>query len=286
MIRAVLIFDYGRAFGLGHMRRMQSLAAALEGFGVKCELSSTRSVKGAQLLVVDSYETRADSKDLFEAKVIAATDDLNRDLAVDVVIDPAPGASTSDHPSAGKTLVGLDYIMVDPGLDSLRPRPIQPHVQDVLVSLGGTDANDLSSEIARDLTRNLPGVRVLQVVGPWSEAKVPMGVTAVRGIDGIGSVLADSDMVITAGGVTLIETLRLGRPAVAMAIQDNQRKYVEGFAALGSLLAAAPRDAPVTARELASDPAKRRSLSEAAHRLIDGQGAHRVAKELVDFFAN
>ena len=71
-------FDEGPGIGLGHRRRIEVLAAELDGLGF--ELVARRSALDecvtAELLVVDSYLARADDRVRFTAEVVVAIDDI------------------------------------------------------------------------------------------------------------------------------------------------------------------------------------------------------------------
>jgi spore coat polysaccharide biosynthesis predicted glycosyltransferase SpsG len=73
----------------------------------------------------------------------------------------------------------------------------------------------------------------------------------------------------------------VGRPTVAIITAENQRRYVEGAAAERALVMAQIEDAAAATASLARDTQRRRALSAAATRLVDGRGATRVAEALV-----
>lgn len=105
---------------------------------------------------------------------------------------------------------------------------------------------------------------------------------AVRTETGLGPALADADLVLTAAGVTLLESLALGRPTVAVILAENQRRAAGGAAAADAAIVGVEAKAAGLAAELAGDLERRRSLSAAARNLVDGRGAGRVAEAIVD----
>ena len=72
-------------------------------------------------MLVDSYRVRADDRSRVRADLVIAIDDLERDLAVDLVIDPDPGADARVHSTAAAVVAGAPYALVDPGLRRARP---------------------------------------------------------------------------------------------------------------------------------------------------------------------
>jgi spore coat polysaccharide biosynthesis predicted glycosyltransferase SpsG len=106
-------------------------------------------------------------------------------------------------------------------------------------------------------------------------------VEVVERCDGLAVDLAAADIVVTAGGVTLLEALCLGRPTVAVVTAPNQRSNVEGVVADGAALASGIDDVVTVVERLVGDHALRQELSAAARRVIDGRGAERVADAIV-----
>ncbi|HVJ97644.1 MAG TPA: hypothetical protein VNC41_12515, partial [Acidimicrobiia bacterium] len=93
-ISVTLAFDEGPGIGLGHRRRVESLAQELDARGHRCALVSlgaTAMVAG-RIVVIESYRLRGDDRGRVQASVVVAIDDLHRDLDVDIVVDPSPGA--------------------------------------------------------------------------------------------------------------------------------------------------------------------------------------------------
>ena len=279
---AVLVHDDGPEAGMGHRRRMQALSGALRSLGFDATLGDARRGARAHLVVVDSYSYRADDRELFQGGVVAAVDDLRRDLAVDVVIDPSPGATAAPHQRAGRVLAGHLYAMVDPRLAEVANRPVADRVARILVTTGAADVTGQGASVAGRLAKLVPDASVRLVIGPWGSTVVPAGVTAVAGADGLQAELAGSDMVVTAGGVAMLESLALGRPTVVVVTAPNQRRAADGVAAAGAAIVASIDDAPRKAALLAGDVDQRRRLSHEGPACVDGLGSRRVAEALAD----
>ena len=278
----ILAFDEGPGAGLGHRRRIEALTAELDARGHQCELVSLADapdtlVIEADLLVVDSYRVRADDEDRFRAPVVIAIDDLGRDLAVDIVVDPSPGAVATTHARAGRVLTGGAYALVPFAATDARPALVDESVARVLVTMGAADSGGIGAEVAAAVVRALPSTEVRLVVGPWGAGSVPAGVIAVDRPDGLAGELADAGIVVTAGGVTMLEACRLGRPIVALALAPNQEQAVAGLAYEGAVVWATPANAADEVEALALDRGRRLALVTNASAAIDGKGAMRVA---------
>jgi len=278
-----IVFDEGPGVGLGHRRRCEALAHALRARHVESALSpldQAGPIAVDGVLVTDSYLTRADDNTRFRAPHVVAIDDLERDLVVDIVVAPDPGAEASVHTRARRVLAGAEFALVDPALVAADAAPIGSTVERVLVTCGASDGEAIGSRIATALATALPGTEIRLVVGPWGAFANDPLVHLVHAPDGLAHELAAADLVVTAGGVTMVEACCLGRPVVAFAIAPNQTPAVAGAAHAGAVLAADASSAADVAIRLAHDTELRRRLSEAWRRLIDGQGAARVASAI------
>lgn len=287
MTPAVFVGDEGPGRGLGHRRRLQAIARALGDLGVPAEVRARDDDPvSAPIVVVDSYDTRADDRARYRGDLVAALDDLDRDLAVDLVIEPSPGATHEPHRSARRVLAGAAYALVEPAPPGLAVRPVGAAATTVIVATGAADMLGEGGAIAAALRAAAPELAVRLVVGQWGCRQVPDGVEIVETSTGLLAELAAADVVITAGGVTLLEAMHLGRPAVALELHGNQHRNVAGAVDAGAAVAAAPGDAVEVALALLGDAARRARVSAAGRALIDGHGPERVAREIVALAAD
>ena len=279
MTTADVRYDAGPHAGLGHHRRAEALACALRQAGVQVTVEPVGAPADGDVVVVDSYAVRAD--ELGSAGAVVAIEDLGRDQRVDLLVDPNPGSEPGDYRAAKRTLLGPRYALIDPTIDGMVASPIGERAAVALVAVGGADPDGLGATIARTLAQLLPDAEVRLAVGPWSDEGDVDGIVAVRTSAGLADHLAASDVVITAGGVTLLESLALGRPTVVMVVADNQRRAADWAVDAGAAVGSTPEEAAATAAELASDPARRRQLGDRARSVVDARGAARVAEEIL-----
>jgi UDP-2,4-diacetamido-2,4,6-trideoxy-beta-L-altropyranose hydrolase len=281
LTEALLVHDIGPGVGMGHKRRMEALAVALGAFGVTARVAAIAESNRAPLVFVDSYRWRADDGERFVGAYVAAVDELERGLDIDLVVDPTPGASPRGATSFRCLLAGSRFALVDPNLLTLEPRRVGKRVSTVLITTGATDTAGHGAAVAEAVSRLLPATTVQLVVGPWSGGAVPPGIEIIERSDGLGSELAAADLVVTAGGVTMLEALCLGRPTIAIITAANQRRAVSGAARAGAVEQATIDEAPGVVERMVDDPGRRQALSAAARTLVDGRGAMRVARKLV-----
>jgi spore coat polysaccharide biosynthesis predicted glycosyltransferase SpsG len=278
---ATLAFDEGPGVGLGHRRRIEAIAAELEARGWWC---STVVLHGAvrvcgSVLVVDSYRARADDAQRFGATAaVVALDDLARDLDVALVVDPSPGADAAIHRRAHQVLAGGAYALAAvPPCVFGHAVDVSGPVERILVTTGASDADGVGAQLAGTLARTFPSLQIRLVQGPWGSTDAPAGVDIVRAPAGLAEELAAASLVVTAGGVSMLESCRLGRPTVAVELAANQRQAIRGLAAEGAVV---PSSAPVLVGDVAAllEHADRRvALADAARRAVDGKGPARVA---------
>lgn len=306
-----LWFDVGPAVGLGHRRRMEALEAAFAAIGATVQmvplpddepLSATRRGDRPDAVVIDSYRHRADDPSVV-AGVVAAIDDLDRDLAVDLVVRPRPGAPAGDgvRGDGPTVLEGFEHALLALSAGSSAERqssdPLSSELSSsavVLVSLGGADRTGLGARVADVLAGCLDSATVRHAPGPWSVAATAAGVTTVdRTADLVPELLAAS-VAVVAGGVTMLEALALGTAAVVVVTAGNQRAAADAVAAAGAavVLDGEDLDAEQLERlvvtivdevtELWRDAERRRELARRGRSLVDGRGADRVAAEVLD----
>jgi spore coat polysaccharide biosynthesis predicted glycosyltransferase SpsG len=88
--------------------------------------------------------------------------------------------------------------------------------------------------------------------------------------------MAPASIVVTAGGVALLESCALGRPTIAVVLADNQRQAVTGLADAGAVVAATPATVGDAVRRLIDDASERDALGDTARVALDGKGPARV----------
>jgi spore coat polysaccharide biosynthesis predicted glycosyltransferase SpsG len=274
-LNVVLAYDVGPGVGLGHRRRVEALAEAFDRLGVPGELTESRPGLTADIAVVDSYLHHADDPSFVDARYVAALDDLGRDLDVDVVVDP--GGTAPPRHRARHVLAGLAFAPLEPGLRHLAAPAVGP-VRRILVTTGGADAAAVGDEVAEAIAAADPELDVRLIVGPWSRSSSPPGVTEVRAPNGLARELRDADVVVTAGGVTLLEALCLGRCVVVLETAPNQRGAIRQAVDAGAALQSESDGAAAAVTALVRDDDRRRELATRARALVDGRGASRVAE--------
>lgn len=283
-----LRFDTGPGCGLGHRARMRSLAQRLEQLGWTCDAGSIDSgipARGAAL-VIDSYRLRADEFE-FAGGPVVAVDDLDRDLEVELVVEPAPPLNPAERRRAARRLAGFKFALIEPLGDASDSDPAT-EPQRVVVSLGGTDTDGHGARVAAAIARSSRGVDVIHAPGPWSTVQPAVGVEVRARDDRLLPLLGSASVVVCAGGVTMLESMMVGRPTVAVETALNQRRAIQGAVEARAVVSAdvhSPDSACRAALSILSDPQLGRDLSVRGQELVDGRGAERVAAAIDEVIA-
>ena len=155
-----------------------------------------------------------------------------------------------------------------------------------MIALGGGPHAQIAEAIATAIVAADPAADVRIVPGfvaaprrsrprvRWTTAPHP-----------VAPALADADVAIVAGGMSLYEACAMGVPAVALPVVPAQAPTVRAFAARGAAVApvsrADVRGAARAALNLLGNPQQRLALARRSARLVDGRGAWRAAAAVV-----
>jgi len=280
------------------------------GFGVtelvwEADFPATvRTVRetGAKAVVVDSYAATTALFEALRATVdqVTAVDDLaDRFLPVDVVINGGVSAQSLPYAHAESTLLllGAQYALIDTAYAEAPARDARDRIERVLVTLGGGLQPEALRSAVDAVDAVLDGVVVDVTAGPYTDAvaivdgmvRRPANRAVVHGpISDLRPLMLKADVAVSGAGMTLYELAATATPSVMVLTGANQWHNVRGFEQAGAALFAGVANSSElrTAlerrlRELAGKMTLRIALSAAARRLVDGQGAQRVARAMV-----
>jgi spore coat polysaccharide biosynthesis predicted glycosyltransferase SpsG len=281
--------------GLGHLSRSSAIATALACRGV----SVTRLALGAdaplerdgaqwspwslddssppgRVVVVDSYTLNTDDLvRLAASRPLVVLHDATESppeaaLVVSVAAEPTPD---------GRLLAGLEYAALRPDFWGLPRREIRGDVEHILVTTGSGTFGGFAGDLARDVANAAPYARVTLVHGPHATEEAPPGVEAMKALGSLLQPLLETDLVVCAGGQTMLEAVATGAPCVALPVVANQRPQLERLARAQAVVMLDPSsdDRAAAIDRLATNPEARLQLSKNAQQAVDGYGAHRVA---------
>lgn len=187
---------------------------------------------------------------------------------------------------------GPEYIILNPAIGEYRrKRNDRTPAKTILVTMGGSDTYGVTPRAVKALAALDPGVAVHVATGPnfrhhdeLAEAVRKAGInpTIHYQVPDLIGMMADTDLVVCGGGVTLFEAAALGVPALTVANEPHEVPVVEWFARQGfSINAGFHRDdfsgalSRSVARLLADNDARLR-MGERGMSLVDTGGTARI----------
>jgi spore coat polysaccharide biosynthesis predicted glycosyltransferase SpsG len=297
--------------GFGHLVRSGSLASAI-GVGLDVVLRAGEPVQLSagrmgwrvhpdspsllrrlrpDLVVIDDPSPRHAARWRRRAAAlgipaVVVQDMRGRVVDADLVIDGSVAGPIGGSPA---DLQGPDFAILDREVERLRRASPSRQPQHAIIALGGgAHVRGVGVEITRRLRRMSPDLSIELAPG-FSSAPLPALPDGCGWMDRamLRSRLSAATVAVLGGGITLYEACALGTPAVAISVAPPQRRTIAAMAAHGAVIDASAGsrhrtiDRAVTAvRELLQAPDRRKALSVAAARLVDGRGTMRVAGHL------
>lgn len=257
-----------------------------------------------QWLIVDHYGIDATWHRAVTAaadRTLVVDDLADRPIDANIVLNQNLGSKRSDYdpwiPADAEVLLGPRYALLAPEYVLKRANHGQGarDRRNLLISVGGSDPNDVTARILHELEPVLGEfTRVDVVIGRhhpdagrfrlrWSRhANVHVHVQPPS----LAELLRTADLAIGAGGSSAWERMCLGVPTVMLVLADNQRGVARTLSERGlAVLVDDPWNADhglrVKTLGLLRDEPTRRFMAEEGRRLVDGEGTRRVVDVMV-----
>lgn len=253
-------------------------------------------------LIVDHYsidqEWQAALKGCYRRLMVM--DDLtDRAHLADLLLNQNYGAKAADYqPLVGgqcRLLMGANYALLRTEFAQWRPlslaRRQTPELKNVLITLGGADADNVTGAILAQLASTvLPeGVRLTVVMGisavhkdsvSEQAARLPWSTQVLVNVSNMAELMCQADLAIGAAGATTWERCCLGLPTIQLVIAFNQHRVAEQLVQAGLVktvdnLASLPL-------LLADAPNWMAGLSHKSAQVCDGLGCQRVVSALFE----
>ncbi|OGM03351.1 MAG: hypothetical protein A2008_10650 [Candidatus Wallbacteria bacterium GWC2_49_35] len=261
--------------------------------------NGTGNIKCGLNVIADSYKADFDVYaylcDISDNQIFF--DDYNR-------IDYPGGHVLNGAVSAAKIAYaggrGVNYLL-GPSYQPIRiefanssPVKIKKKVLKVLITLGGSDSDEVCKRILEALVEKFADIEKKIVTGrplngleeikknAGENAHFHSGLSAAQ----MAALMSESDIAVSAGGQTLYELARLGVPTIAFIMAENQRNNVNGFLELRAVENGGESADSGFENKIARAMAgliscdRRRELSEIFRKIVDGQGVSRCIKEV------
>ncbi len=263
--------------------------------------------EGCEAVVVDSYRIPAFYLEALRASglLVVAVDDLAAyPFPNQMVINGGIQAKGLDYrSSSGNTrfLLGTDYALLRPEFRGTPARAIRRNVENILVTIGGSDPAGRLPEILKSLDKLSGDFTLTAAVGLFFKESgllktaVREFLHPVRLLESpltLAQAMQEADIAVSTGGQTLYELAATGVPTVAFEAADNQRHPMAAFLETGFLRSAGAAGRDSIARTITKEVShllentqERFSMGEAGRRLVDGNGAARTACALSELLA-
>ena len=255
----------------------------LDGYQFGDEYQQNLKLKNARLLAIDDYGH-------------------GKHGLADAIFNQNAYASGRDYltsQSGPEVIAGLEYVLLrDEFLSpkrSISELPKAGNAKRILLTFGGSDPNNTTDEVLQVLNAcAAPSTSVDVIVGPCNPHIERLKVTAKRlqisirfhsNVDRMSTLFDRTDLAITAAGSTCYELCHAGVPMIAIPIAPNQEKLAHELCQQGAAQKLTLNDlktghAKKVIGQCIRDSKQRQALSETGFRLVDGQGAARLARRL------
>jgi len=320
MKNILILTEGGGSLGYGHLTRCIAIAQAIgESAGLILNTCSTTLISDPQikclnwvkcpseildlnegvwpnLILIDSYRADNDSISFLRKSVnyLAVIDDFNRMYyPCDLIINPC--VMGADYLLKVESIINdPDYVILRKDILSCTPNNIHNELKNLLITFGGVDHSLLITSLFPMLSEL--NLKIYILTGDDDRAADLQSKSQDYNFIFLGylnpyeisSLFLMTDLAISAGGQTLNELAFLGVPFIAVQTGSDQYWNIEGYI-----------QARVTSRYFCSnDPflpkllrnaiddmrniTPRLEASMLSKSIIDGKGAERIAKLLID----
>ena len=342
-IKIVFRVDGNKKIGLGHLARCLALSHEIKR-RIDCDILFLMKDSNDVAKEVLKYGYKIESRfpkglvDIFITSVpnisqkylvkvrertrwIVVIDDSARtQYAADIVVKCSlvPELNKFSQKLKPRFLIGPNYIILNKEFQKLhsRKKKINPEVKSILVTVGGSDVNNLTPKIMEALDE-LTDIKKTVVVGPVFEQKGKLksnkGYNLKYGVSNMAELMFFSDLAIIGGGTTLYELACVGTPGIVLCQTNHQLSTAKCFEKKGAIINLISdrnltKEAIISnvkslmknkekklglsenlteetiisnVKFLMKNKEKREKMSSAGKKIVDGKGAGRVADKIL-----
>lgn len=195
-----------------------------------------------------------------------------------------------------KLYLGTQYIPLGDAFSHCGEKEIKPRVEHLLLLSGGSDPYDILDGMLRQIHREryrrisvICGVYYPKYKELCSKYQKDENISIYQGVPDMVRFMQEADLAVSAGGTTLYELCAVGTPAISYSFADNQLGNVEKFEEDGMISYAGDLRRDPVAEHVAAyldyfgqNQQVRRERSLKMQELVDGKGALRIARALME----
>ncbi len=194
-------------------------------------------------------------------------------------------------------LLGIKYALLRKEFWDIEKKEISQKITKILISLGDTDPKDLKMKIAEVLANAYSDseITVLSNRDVNINRKIKNLTILSKRLNAkeMANLFLQHDVVISNGGQTLLECIRVGVPTIAIKMADNQLRNIKTLAEkeltlkiLDTTSISSLKDRILDYLNILKDHNKRWQINNLSKQFIDGQGARRVCKEIIGYYGS
>ncbi len=271
------------------------------------ETVSVATERKAEWIVLDGYHFTSayrTSLKLSGFKVLALDDLGDSDLTQsDWILNQnayADDALYAQLRHSPQLLTGSSYTLLRREFLALTPRTDEEPIRakNILVTVGGGDPDNITSKIIESVGRFREWPLAIKIIVGAANPHLDSITAATRAFadyhnieilknpDNLPMLMQSCDLAVSAAGSSCWEFAYLGRPTVLIVVADNQKHiastlHQRGAAySLGYYNETAVSEWEQRIASVITSPERRTSMKGAAHEILDGRGAARVAAAL------
>jgi len=250
--------------------------------------------KNIDILIVDSYALDERwHKELrpYTKKIVVIDDLANRNFDCDILLNQNLGSKSKDYqnkvPNNCEFLLGCDYTLLRPEFSKLRrqslvKRSITKNINNILISVGGSDIKNITYDILQNINNSYNAVVALGKNSPHNTMLINYAknknITIIIDADNMAELMLSADLAIGAGGSTSWERCCLGLPTLLYITADNQISIAKNLERLGAVKIV--KNLKKDLKIMSIDLSLWKSMSKNSTTICDGLGVNRVAKYL------
>lgn len=250
---------------------------------------------GISKLLVDSYQvTETYLKRLEEYTEVYYLDDLDAfEYPVSNVICYAnyySQLSYGDYQGNTKFYLGTSYMPLRKVFQKCKPKQMKEKIETIMILSGGSDNYHMIESIA-DLFKESTEIQADIICGAFypdfpglkQKFKEYHNLHFYQNVSNLEEFMEKADLAVSAGGTTLYELSAKGTPTISYSFADNQLRNVQQFAEEGIIEYAGDvrcddvYDNIYRLYQEYQNPELRKAYSEKMQKVVDGQGAARIA---------
>lgn len=271
--------------GVYHIEACGYKVLRIDGTRLLDELSGI----GGDCLITDSYDVDKNYFDSTKAifDMTGYMDDLNKQfINADFIINQNIYADDLEYKADKGTrlFLGTRYALLRKEFQNLSRRNIRNKIQDVLVTMGGADPQNLTEILALKLGEAFPEMKFHVVVGPVfthkvSLKKIESGNIILHNNPKMSELMKKCDTAISACGSTVYELCACGTPIIGVVTADNQIMAARKMSSIGALKYAEGLDEAIQHLKNLNFETRVR-MSKTGQGLVDGHGSIRLSGQI------